>query len=386
MANTTQFFEKEEPAIAAGFGRPSRHGLAKGERAAFTINGRFLSQKVTGVQRYAREVAAKLDGLVAEANTNARLCAPKACDESATYQALNYEASSRASGVVWEQLYLPWRRQGPLLNLCNMAPLAAPEQIVCIHDVNTFLQPDSYSAAFRLYYRIMLPLVARRAARIATVSEFSARMIERHLGVKRRDIQVLPNGHEHVWRWRPSDATIFETHHLRRPYVLLIASRAKHKNIGLVLSLAEQLNGLGIDIWVAGGSSAIFSGAPGTNEPNVKWLGYVSDDDLGALLANAMCLAFPSLTEGFGLPLVEAMALGCPIIASDRASIPEICGEAALLASPDNPGLWIAQIELLARSNVLRSELVDEGRSRVRAFSWDKTASGYHDLLREVAA
>lgn len=386
MAHTTQFLEKQTPALTGGFDRQPSKDEARAERAAFTINGRFLSQKVTGVQRYAREVAARLDTLLADANMNARLCTPKSCDDSATYQALRCETSSRASGVVWEQLFLPWRRQGPLLNLCNMAPLAAPEQIVCIHDVNTFLQPDSYSAAFRLFYRIMMPLVARRAARIATVSEFSAQMIERHLGVKRRDIEVLPNGHEHVWRWRPSNATIFETHPVQRPFVLLIASRAKHKNIGFVLNLAEQLDRLGLDIWVAGGSSGIFSGPQGSNASNIKWLGYVSDDDLAALLAKAMCLAFPSLTEGFGLPLVEAMALGCPIIASDRASIPEICGEAALLASPDNPSLWVAQFELLAGSDALRSELVDKGRSRVGAFSWDKTAGGYRDLLREVAA
>jgi glycosyltransferase involved in cell wall biosynthesis len=267
-----------------------------------------------------------------------------------------------------------------------MAPLAVQNQVVCLHDVNTFLNPESYSASFRLFYRLMLPMIVRRAARITTVSRFSARMIERHLGVTRSDIRVLGNGHEHALRWDASASSIFDVHPARRPYVLLIAHSAKHKNAGFIVGLAEALDNLGIDIWVAGASSSIFSAIGDKTASNVKRLGFVSDDDLAALYGNAMCLAFPSLTEGFGIPLVEAMALRCPIVASTRASMPEICGDAALLADPEDAEAWIAHFTELARSSTLRSELVDKGARRVLGFSWSRTARGYRDLLLEFAA
>ena len=354
---------------------------------AFTINGRFLSQPVTGVQRYAREVAAALDGMLAEKNETARMLAPESFDRRVAYQAIHCEAASSLRGLLWEQLQLPRRRSGPVLNLCNMAPLAISDQVVCIHDINTILQPESYSAAFRLLYRMMLPLVARRAARLTTVSVFSANMIAWRLGVRRDDIRVLPNGHEHVWRWSAAASTIFTRHPPRRPYVLLIGSRAKHKNIlGFMLSMAPVLDKLGLDIWIAGGSSAIFTDFDIECPPNVTWLGMVSDDDLAALYGGAFCLAFPSLTEGFGLPLIEAMALGCPVIASDRASMPEVCGNAALLADPADPGAWLAEFSKLIDSPSQRSELVEKGRIRVADFTWAKTARGYRDLLRDIAA
>jgi glycosyltransferase involved in cell wall biosynthesis len=376
-------FHAEPKASLAG-------AVARDKSATFTINGRFLSQRVTGVQRYAREVVANIDAQLVDTNARAVICAPEiaGADKFADmeFKALKHAGPSRGRGVVWEQLSLPQHRQGPLLNLCNMAPIAVQNQVVCLHDLNTFLNPESYSASFRLFYRLMTPLIARRAARITTVSNFSARMIEHHLGVKRSDIRVLGNGHEHVLRWDASASSIFDVHPARRPYVLLIAHSAKHKNVGFILGLADALDNLGVDVWVAGASSGIYSAIDDKTAPNVKRLGYVSDDDLAALYSNAMCLAFPSLTEGFGIPLVEAMALRCPIVASTRASMPEVCGDAALLADPEDAGAWIAHFTELARSSSLRSELVDKGARRVLDFSWVETAKGYRDMLLEMAS
>lgn len=383
MDNSTQSI-----ALGSGFhaARAPAGAVASEASADFTINGRFLSQRVTGVQRYAREVVANIDAQLVDTNVRAVICAPEISDADMNFKALGRGGPSRARGVLWEQLFLPQQRQGPLLNLCNMAPLAVRNQVVCLHDVNTFLNPESYSASFRLFYRLMLPAIVRRAARIATVSRFSARMIERHLGVKQSDIRVLGNGHEHVLRWNAAASSIFDAHPPHRPYILLIAHSAKHKNAGFIIGMAEALNKLGVDIWVAGASSGIYSAIGEKTASNVKQLGFVSDDDLAALYANAMCLAFPSLTEGFGIPLVEAMALRCPIVASTRASMPEICGDAALLADPEDAEAWLAHFTELARSSSLRSELIEKGARRVLGFSWARTARGYRDLLLEVAA
>lgn len=353
---------------------------ASGHNYAFTINGRFLTQPVTGVQRYAREVLDQLDRLLTSRGAKALLCAPR----RATFPpltAFEIESDAAFEGHLWEQASLPLKVQGPLLSLGNLGPLLTRRQLLCIHDMNVWVVPDSYNRAFRAVYRGLIPLVAKHSSRLATVSYYSAKMISHHLGVDRRWIDVFPNGHEHAFEWQADRSDIFDRHRHRRPYILIIGSRARHKNIDLILSLAEALDRIGIDIWVAGRSLLVFAAASMTQAPNVRQLGYVSDDDLAALYANALCLTFPSLIEGFGLPLVEAMALRCPIVTSDRGSMPEVCGGAALYADPEDRDQWLAHFTALLRSPDLRSELQGAGEQRVKAFSWRETATRYHDAI-----
>ena len=135
---------------------------------------------------------------------------------------------------------------------------------------------------------------------------------------------------------------------------------------------------------VAGGGNNIFADALGSDAPNVKALGYVSDDDLAALLQRALCLAFPSYTEGFGLPLVEAMAHQCPVVSSSAASMPEIGGDAVLYACPSDPAAWLKHFRALTASETLGDELRAKGQQRVKAFSWNSTADGYAALMHRL--
>ena len=353
------------------------------EPLSFAINGRFLTQPVTGVQRYAREITAHLDELLHQQGARASLYLPGSSDVPA-YRTIQTRRSQRLRGHFWEQMTLPLLDRRFLLNLCNLGPVARSKQIVCIHDANVANMPTSYSRAFRAVYGTLLPLLVRRAAAITTVSHFSAGELARHLPIAREDIVVLPNGHEHVFRWNASRSSIRTKHRFERPYVFIIGSRARHKNVAMVLDLAQALDERGIDIVVTGGQSNIFAAETHqTLAPNVRFMGFVDDDDLAALLQGALCLLFPSFTEGFGLPIVEAMALGCPVISSDRASMPEVCGDAALLAPPDQPAAWLRHIENLAASETLRSTFAERGRKRIEAYSWRKSAQGYLDLIRE---
>jgi glycosyltransferase involved in cell wall biosynthesis len=269
----------------------------------------------------------------------------------------------------------------PLLSLCNLAPVSRKRQIVCIHDANVFNAPASYSFMFRNLYRTLLPLIAKRATAVTTVSRFSAKELSRTLGIPLDDIVIAPNGHEHALRWNPDNSQIFERISAARPYVLLLGSAAPHKNMTVIFKIAEALAHMGVDIVVTGAPSTIFAGAAPIKAANINVLGFVSDNDLAALLSRALCLVFPSFTEGFGLPIIEAMAWGCPVIASDRASMPEVCGNAALFASPEKPEDWLAKITTLSGSPQLRAELISLGKARIEAFSWDRSAREYVDLL-----
>ena len=288
------------------------------------------------------------------------------------------------SGYVWEQLALPRRAEAPLLNLCNLAPVAVRRQIVCLHDANVFAMPEAYSRGFRAAYGVLLPLLARRAAQVTSVSRFSARQLARFLPMGHKTIVVLPNGHEHVFRWNAENSLWRGKVADRRPYILVIGSRAPHKNVGLILGLAADLDDLGVDVIVAGGGGRIFGGETRAEAKNVAFVGHVGDDDLAALMEKALALAFPSITEGFGLPIIEAMALSCPVVSSNRASMPEVCGAAALMADCDDPQAWLAHFKALRQSRDLRADLIGAGRERVKRFSWADSAVGYFQLLESL--
>jgi glycosyltransferase involved in cell wall biosynthesis len=372
------------PAASAASASPERLGYDPVASAAwdcpFVINGRFYSQPTTGVQRYAREITLALDGLLRDANGRGLILAPDNAAAIAPLQTIDVQRVGPLDGHVWEQLVLPLRAEMPILNLCNTAPAATARQIVCMHDANVFIEPGSYSLAFRQVYHALLPWLARRATTLTSVSKASALQLAAHLPVAARDIVVLPNGHEHVFRWNAAASRLAGHVGARRPFVLLLGSRAKHKNAGLILDQADALDALGLDLVVAGGGAGIFSKAVLLDRPNVAMLGVVSDDDLAFLYSRAHCLAFPSLTEGFGLPIVEAMALGCPVIASDRASMPEVCGSAALLAAPDDVAAWHAHFVALTGSATLADDLRGRGREQVRRFSWTESARGYLEI------
>ena len=360
-----------------------RQEVAGESRApAFVINGRFYGQRITGVQRYGREIVRALQPLLAQRGAVAALALPRGVVPPATGPAIAAALPGRLSGHAWEQAGLPFAGTGPVLNLCNTGPVLRRRQVVCLHDANAWTWPDSYSRGFRLFYRALHPLLARRAAVVTTVSQASATDLARHLGLERRRIAVLPNGHEHALRWRISDGALRRIPR-QRPFVLLLGSRARHKNAALLLRLAPALDDLGLDLVVTGARDAIFAAEGGGAAPagNVHRLGHVSDDELAGLMAQALCLAFPSWTEGFGLPIVEAMTRGCPVIASDRASMPEVCGDAAILAPPDAPEAWREAIAALQRSPALRSDLIGRGAAQARRFSWAASARGYLDLV-----
>jgi glycosyltransferase involved in cell wall biosynthesis len=353
----------------------------------FAINGRFLTQDVTGVQRYARHVLTAMDPLLASKAQTAQIFAPFGA-EDLQLAALPQISTGGLGGHGWEQLVLPGKWPGRLLNLCNTAPVAKNNQIICIHDANVFVYGQSYSAAFRHYYGWLQSLVTRRSLRITTVSDASARQIARHLPVRAADIATMPNGHEHALAWDPELARIGPAMlgNRQRKFILAVGSQARHKNLQLLIDISPKLADLGIDIVIAGGTGGIFTKEIVESRPNVIAIGRVSDHDLAYLMQRAICLVFPSWTEGFGLPIVEAMARGCPVISSDRASMPEVCGDAALFASPDDPEVWVQMVRAICDSSALREDLVGRGHERVRLFSWKETAGAYLDLLNEPDA
>jgi glycosyltransferase involved in cell wall biosynthesis len=359
----------------------------RSDRPAWVINGRFLSQPLTGVQRYAREILAGLDELLSQDGVHAkrvamRLALPPQVKVAPQLASIEIRQTSVGSGHAWDQFVLPFCAGAGVLSLGNSGPLMAQRHIVCIHDANTFILPESYSRAFGLSYRTLLPLLGRRASRVATVSQFSADMLVKYGICSRDKIFIAPNGHEHVLRWDAKRARLPLLDSLKRPYVLLLGSAAKHKNVDIVLQQAQALDAAGIDIVIAGGASRIFaSDATAVRRANVHHAGFVEDDELAALYERALCLVFPSKTEGFGIPPLEAMAKGCPVISSNAASLAEVGGEAVVYVDPDDGAGLREAIVGLSRNAALRASMSEKGRRRAGLFSWRRSAEIYLDEI-----
>jgi glycosyltransferase involved in cell wall biosynthesis len=342
------------------------------------INGRFLTQSLTGVQRYAREMTRALNVLAASgAAPPMRLIAPPGAKGLEAFPYLSPEATGTRSGQLWEQFDLPHAASGSfLLNFGNTAPVAqGRNQAVVIHDAGVFDTPESYSLTFRTWSRALQRMLVSRGTHILSVSRFSAERIAATLGAEAGGIGVTLEGGEHILR-EAADATILQRHGLMpQGYALVIGTGAAHKNLAALQHAIRFLGQRGLLLAVAGAKdSAVFRQEGTPPAVHVKPLGRVSDAELRALYESALCLVFPSRYEGFGLPPLEAMWCGCPVIAARAGAMPEVCGDAALwfdAARPDGLGDAIAR---LVNDATLRENLVAAGRSQAASFSWERAA------------
>jgi glycosyltransferase involved in cell wall biosynthesis len=276
----------------------------------------------------------------------------------------------------WEQWSLKRAvGRGRLISLCGSAPAFVPHQANLLHDAAVFDCPEAYATMFVIWYRWLFRRLARRGMTLLTVSQFSRQRLALALGVEPERIGIVGNGGDHFDRI-VSDPSLRQSHGLDSvPYLMAVASRQQNKNLRAVVAAWRRLDRRGARLVMVGRSNPrVFKGHDAGEAPGVVELGAVDDASLKALLEGACGLVFPSLYEGFGLPPVEAMACGCPVLAADVASLPEVCGDAALYVDPrDEAGLTRAMARLLDDA-ALRAELTARGRHQAARWRWDDCA------------
>ncbi len=355
------------------------------------LNGRFLAARPTGVQRVARQLVAHLDRLLSTSRSRPgrawRLDFPGGETEPLPLENIVQRRCPGLTGQAWEQIALPHRASGAVLvNLCNLAPLVHRRSVTLIHDAQVFLTPESYSAAFVAWYRFALPKIGASAARVITVSDYSRDRLVAFGVAPNEKISVIHNGADH-FRDVAADTGVLELLRLRPGrFVITVAGTLVHKNVGVLLKAFASPMLADLQLVIAGAEERQDFARAGLDVPRTAtFTGRVSDCEMRALYENALCLAFPSKTEGFGLPPLEAMALGCPAIVAPCGALPEICGDAAIYADPDAPADWIGAIRRLADHADVREVHRKEGSVRAAAFRWETSARSLLAAIEDVA-
>jgi len=351
------------------------------EKHPIWINGRWASQRVTGTQRYAAEM------LRAMAEPEAATCVvalPADADPPAWLTERFACVRSKYTGLLFEQVWLPLlARNRMLISMSGPAPMLKRRQLIVMHDAAAYRVPEGYSRAFRIWYRLLYGVLSRTGARLVTVSRFSAAELAQALRIPAERFEVLPCGAEHMDDIIP-DSRIADRLPAA-PFAMTVGSRAPHKRTMLVV---DQFTRSGADLVIVGGAPSarvLRTDVPedaATSAPNIHYLGRVSDEELAYLYRRAGALLMPSAYEGFGIPVVEAQRLGCPVICAANASLPEVAGEDALIVADGGSITYAAEFARLVADATLTKELTERGMRNARRYSWREGAQRLIALAR----
>lgn len=349
------------------------------------IDARFVTQGLTGVQRYALEVTKRFP--------EALLLSPQAPrSEYAELAGRITAGPGFFKGHLWEQLVLPLQvpRGALLWSPGNIGPLVTASQVVTIHDTAQLEHPEWYSPAFVQWYRFILPRLAHTVRRIVTVSEYSKRQVVSLMGVPDDRVVSIPLGvAPHFRTQAPSEVErVRERYGLPEGYLLAVSALSPRKNMrGLFAAFRKARAQLGDVTLAVVGQVATRTGAVERYDQlddSIRFLGRVPDQDLPAIYSGALAFLYPSFYEGFGLPPLEAMACGAPVLTSNTTALPETVGDAALLVDPHDHDSVTQGVVRIVTDGALRERLRVLGLARAAEFTWERTARETWSLLQNT--
>lgn len=359
-----------------------------------------------GVSQYTEQIVRRFMGTLPRSNDALTVFAgPAAPPDGYVPDGVRWVPSRLPTGhapgrILWEQIVAPIVSARANLDVLfcpvNVVPLASlVPSVVTVHDVAFLAYPAAFHATKRRYLTAMTRLSVRRARHIIAVSAHTRDDLVHHFGVRPERVTVIPNAADE--RYRPAntanDITRFKTaNNLPDRFILFVGTLEPRKNLRRLIEAFALLSGDDPDVKlvIVGASGWLTSDlAPHVQSrglsDHVIFTGYVSDEDLPRWYQAATVFCYPSLYEGFGLPVLEAMACGTPVVTSRTSSLPEVAGDAALLVDPtDVRGL----------ANALQSVLADDARQRAmsaagsarsHAYSWERTAAATLDVIRDAA-
>jgi glycosyltransferase involved in cell wall biosynthesis len=348
-------------------------------------NGKFLSQKISGVQRYASQLLHHYYQL----HQDITLAAPAVRPEEGKYRlVVPVVTTGTTAGLWWEQAQLPFflRKQGHplLLNFCNMAPVFYRNKISCIHDIAFLRYPQFFSKAFYYYYKALIPAIIRTSRHVITVSEFSKAELMDYYRLRPEQVTVIPNA---GFTTEMPVGSVQQASAAGRPYFLFVGSADPRKNLLFLLKAYAAAHLQQTDLVIAGGGYASFNStllqeaAGFATHPHIHFTGHITDQQLTQYYHAAKAVIVPSLYEGFGLPVAEALSARCNVLAADIPIFREVAGVHAAYFDPYDPARLI---RLLQQEDSVSRKNNDEGYDYIRAqYSWKDSAELLYRTVNE---
>lgn len=352
----------------------------------------------SGTGRYTIELARRL---AARDDVEVRLVWPWnfAAPEGVDHRTLSRHAAGALRRLTYDQVGI--RREArqwdaDLVHFpANIGPVAKMRNaVLTIHDLSFYHDPSWFKASRAIYYRTAVGQSAHSATRIVADSRTTADDVHTYLGIPTGRIDVAPLGVDAHFA-RADDgaiARVIERYKLPAPFFLFVGTVEPRKNVARLVRAWDKVardldHGLviaGRDGWKTGAVDAEIGGV--SQPERLRRIGYIEYKDLPALYSAAAAFVWPSLWEGFGLPPLEAMACGCPVVTSNVSSLPEVCADAALLIDPQNEAALVQALLRIVRDEKLRANLVDAGRARAAQYTWDRTADATAASYRAALA
>jgi len=345
------------------------------------INGRFLTRPITGVERYAYMTCKAL----AEMGIDFTIICPKtpimSCYEVSNFPIIHYGVGQ---SHLWEQFVLPFffigKKDYLLFSFAGLGSILIRNKVMTIHDLSFLENSKWFSQSYYWWYKLMTPLAVWTSKHIITVSEFSKKEILRYYPfIKEKNISIAYNAADEKFFHFHTQKTIPE-----KPFVLTVSSLDPRKNYARLIDAFKDIKAC--SLYVVGSHNNIFKQNNNTTDTidTIHFLGRVSDEDLVRLYNQATCFIFPSLYEGFGLPAIEAMKCGCPVLASDILVLREVCGDAAIYFNPYHvEEIRETIMQFLRENETFRSTVIEKGFENAKRFSWDKTAKSIIQLAQQ---
>lgn len=375
--------------------RATSANISNGNRTVRVwINGRFLTRPTTGVERVAHGLVSALAKHFLDANaslicgqTTLRFCiaVPEGFEAKvpARIGCIPVVAVGVQQGHLWEQIDLArLPKDDWLISLCNTGPMLRRNHGLMFHDAQIYAIPANFNWKFRVWYRLVLNVAGRRAAFLLTNSCFSQTEIARYTGIRSDRMTVVYPGADHVLPGVNVDARHAIKRVPKRPFVLAVSSLNPNKNFGAVVRALEMMGSDAPECVVVGPFNSKVFGCTKLDMSKLTYLGYVSDETLCYLYQHALCLVFPSHYEGFGLPPMEAMRMGCPVVVSQSSCLPEVCGDAALYCDPAKPKTLADAIASLIHSPARVALLRELGKKHAQQYTWRGAAAKLVERLK----
>lgn len=362
-----------------------------GDRIRISINGRFLTQELSGMQRYSEQMISSIDSIL-EHNADVRdnyqfevLC-PKGRRRAVQWKNIAIREVGISSGHLWEQIDLALAaRRSLLINLQSSGPFFHARSLLVLHDAAVFAHPEHFSTKYGRFHRFLRPKLCRRAIARVTITDFSRRELAKFCKVDADSFTILGDSAEHILQLASDQSIVSRSGLEAGRYALFVGNQSPNKNAALAIEAFCQANLTGWKLALVGGASARVFGKVGeATGTNVVRLGRVNDAQLKALYENAGMFLFPSRYEGFGVPPLEAMSLGCPVVSSNSSAMPEVLGDAACFFSIDDKQEFIRAIVEVASDETLRGALKQRGDARAKMYSWTKSGEGLLSLVKQI--